>query len=43
LARGYRVLACREEGAGSGHQTRTKPSSMKQEPTEATMREVDHA
>jgi putative transposase len=43
LARGHRVAACGEEGAGSGQKTRTKPSSMKQEPTEATMREVDHA
>jgi putative transposase len=43
LARGYRVTACGEEGAGSGHRTGTKPSSVKQEPTEATMREVDHA
>jgi transposase len=43
LARGYRVIACGEEGAGSGHKTRTKPSSVKQEPAEATMREVDHA
>jgi putative transposase len=43
LARGYRVIACGEEGAGSGQKTETKPSSVKQEPTEATMREVDHA
>jgi putative transposase len=43
LARGYRVIACGEEGAGSGRKTGTKPSSVKQEPTEATMREVDHA
>ena len=43
LARGYRVIACGEEGAGSGQKTGTKPSSVKQEPTEATMREVDHA
>jgi putative transposase len=43
LARGYRVTACGEEGAGSGQKTRTKPSSVKQEPTEATMREADHA
>src|SRR5450631_4609578 len=40
LARGYRVIACGEEGAGSGQKTGTKPSSVKQEPTEATMREV---
>ena len=43
LARGYRVTACGEEGAGSGQKTRTKPSSVKQEPTEATVREADHA
>jgi putative transposase len=43
LARGYRVTACGEEGSGSAHKTRTKPSSVKQEPTEATMREADHA
>ena len=43
LARGYRVIACGEEGSGSGQKTRTKPSSVKQEPTEATMREADHA
>ncbi len=43
LARGYRVIACGEEGAGCGQKTGTKPSSVKQEPTEATMREVDHA
>src|SRR6267378_2835226 len=43
LARGYRVTACGEEGAGSGQKTRTKPSSVKQEPTEATLREADHA
>jgi putative transposase len=43
LARGYRVIACGERGSGSGQKTGTKPSSVKQEPTEATMREVDHA
>lgn len=43
LARGYRVIACGEEGAGCGQKTGTKPPSVKQEPTEATMREVDHA
>ncbi len=36
LARGYRVIACGEEGAGCGQKTGTKPSSVKQEPTEAT-------
>jgi len=43
LARGYRVIACGEDGAGCGQKTGTKPSSVKQEPTEATMREADHA
>jgi len=43
LARGYRVIACGEEGAGCGQKTPTKPSSVNQEPTEATMSEVDHA
>jgi putative transposase len=43
LARGYRVAACGERGSGSGHKTGTKPSSVKQEPTEVTMRELDHA
>ena len=39
----HRVIACGEEGAGYGQETGTKPSSVKQEPTEATVREVDHA
>jgi putative transposase len=43
LARGYRVIACGERGSGSGQTIGTKPSSVKQEPTEASMREVDHA
>jgi putative transposase len=43
LARGYRVIACGEEGSGYGQKTATKPSSAKQEPTEATVRDVDHA
>jgi putative transposase len=43
LARGHRVAACGEEGAGLGRKTWTKPASMKQEPTEATMSEVTHA
>ena len=42
LARGHRVAACGEDGSGSGRKTRTKPASVKQEPTEATMREVTH-
>jgi len=43
LARGHRVAACGEEGSGSGRKARTKPASVKQEPTEATMCEVAHA
>jgi putative transposase len=43
LARGYRVAACGEEGSGLGRKTRTKPASVKQEPTEVTMGEVAHA
>jgi putative transposase len=43
LARGYRVVACGEEGSGLGRKTRTKPASVKQEPTEVTMGEVAHA
>jgi putative transposase len=42
LARGYRVAACGEDGSGSGRKTRTKPASVKQEPTEVTMREAAH-
>jgi putative transposase len=37
LARGHRVLACGEEGSGSGRKTKTQPASKKQEPTEATI------
>jgi hypothetical protein len=37
------VIAFGERGSGSGRKTGTKPSSVKQEPPEATMREVDHA
>lgn len=36
LARGHRVVACGEEGSGSGRKARTKPTSVKQEPTEET-------
>lgn len=36
LARGYRVAACGEDGSGSVRKNRTKPASVKQEPTEAT-------
>jgi putative transposase len=43
LARGYRVVACGEEGSGLGRKTRTKPASVKQEPTEVTMGEIAHA
>jgi len=43
LARGHRVLACGEDGSGSGRKTKVKPASMKQEPTEATIREATHA
>ncbi len=43
LARGHRVAACGEDGSDSGRKTRTKPASMKQEPTEVTIREVAHA
>ncbi len=43
LARGHRVAACGEDGSGAGRKTRTKPASAKQEPAEATIREVTHA
>jgi putative transposase len=43
LARGHRVAACGEEGSGLGRKTEAKPASVKQEPTEATMREATHA
>ncbi|HXI49324.1 MAG TPA: transposase [Steroidobacteraceae bacterium] len=43
LARGHRVVACGEEGSGLGRKTRTKPASVKQEPTEVTMGELAHA
>jgi putative transposase len=43
LARGHRVAACGEEGSGLEHALRAKPASVKQEPTEATIREVTHA
>ena len=42
LARGHCVAACGEEGSGSGRRTRTKPASVKQEPTEATGQEATH-
>jgi putative transposase len=43
LGRGQRLLACGEDGSGRGRKTPTKPASVKQEPTEATMQEVSHA
>jgi putative transposase len=43
LARGHRVAACGEDGSGLGRETRTKPASVKQEPTEATTNEVTYA
>ena len=43
LARGHRVAACGEDGSGRGRKITTKPASVKQEPTEATMHEVSHA
>ena len=42
LARGYRVAACGEDGSGLARKRKTKPASVKQEPTEVTMREVTH-
>ncbi len=43
LGRGQRLLACGEDGSGRGRKTTTKPASVKQEPTEATMQEATHA
>ena len=43
LARGHRVAACGEDGSGLGRKPKTKPASVKQEPTKATMCEVSHA
>ena len=43
LARGHRVAACGEEGAGLGRKLKTKPASRKQELAEATMHEPYHA
>ncbi|CAM3654011.1 transposase [Polaromonas hydrogenivorans] len=42
LARGHRVTACGEDGSGLARKRKTKPASVKQEPTEVTMREVAH-
>jgi putative transposase len=36
LARGYRVAACGEDGSGLARKCKTKPASVKQEPTEVT-------
>lgn len=38
LARGHRVLACREVSSGLGRKAKTEPASMKQEPAEETVR-----
>ena len=43
LERGRRLLACGAAGSGRGRKTATQPASVKQEPTEATMRELAHA
>ena len=43
LARGHRVAACGEDGSGLARKRKTKPASVKQEPTEATIREATHA
>ena len=43
LERGQRLLACGEDGSCRCRKTPTKPASVKQEPTEVTMREVSHA
>ena len=42
LARGHRVAACGEDGSGLARKRRTKPASVKHEPTEVTMREAAH-
>ena len=42
LARGHRVAACAEDGSGFARKRKTKPASVKQKPTEATMCEVTH-
>ena len=43
LARGHRVTSCGEDGSGLARKRKTKPASVKQEPTEVTIREVAHA
>jgi len=42
LARGHRVTACGEDGSGLARKRKTKPASVKQEPTEVTMCEATH-
>jgi putative transposase len=42
LARGHRVAACGEECSGHARKRKNKPASVKQEPTEVTVREVTH-
>ena len=42
LARGHRVAACGEDGSGLARKRRAKPASVKQEPTEVTIREAAH-
>jgi len=42
LARGHRAAACGEDGSGLARKRKTKPASVKQEPTEVTRREVAH-
>jgi putative transposase len=43
LARGHRVAACGEDVSRAKVERPKRATSMKQEPTEATMREVSHA
>ena len=43
LARGHSNAACGEDGSGLACKRKTKPASVKQEPTEATIREVTYA
>ena len=43
LERGQRLLACGEDGSGRSRKTATQPASVKQEPTEATIREASLA
>ena len=43
LERGQRLFACGEDGSGRSRKTTTQPASVKQEPTEATMREASLA